>query len=294
MNDGSAALRGRGSGSWGAAVTGGVVGALLMAALLIFAAPNYLATRIVRHGLLADPAILSDTVDALRDAQYAPVLADNRTAIETPFASSWKGAAKPEVTLVEFYDYACPYCKASNPSVDRLLSEDKGLRVVYRELPILGPNSVTAARLSLAASKLGRFPQFHDALWAAGRPSPRDHCARRSRSRDPDRSAGWRRCGSGAQAEFRACRKAWRDRNPGVHRRQQGDERGGRLRRAQAGDRRSPREKLKRCSLAARQFGGELCAQVPILVVDFRRLALVQMSERNQRAGALPVACQHR
>jgi protein-disulfide isomerase len=100
------------------------------------------------------------------------VLADNRAAIETPFASSWKGAAKPEVTLVEFYDYACPYCKASNPSVDRLLSEDKGLRVVYRELPILGPNSVTAARLSLAASKLGRFPQFHDALWAAGRPSP--------------------------------------------------------------------------------------------------------------------------
>ena len=87
--------------------------------------------------------------------QYAPVLAANRAAIETPFASSWKGAAKPEVTLVEFFDYACPYCKASNPAVDRLLQEDKGLRVVYRELPILGPDSVTAARLSLEASKLG-------------------------------------------------------------------------------------------------------------------------------------------
>ena len=96
----------------------------------------------------------------------------NRAAIETPFASSWKGAAKPEVTLVEFFDYACPYCKASNPDVDRLLQEDKGLRVVYRELPILGPDSVTAARLSLAASKAGRFAQFHDALWAAGRPAP--------------------------------------------------------------------------------------------------------------------------
>ena len=68
-------------------------------------------------------------------------------------ASSWKGAAKPEVTLVEFFDYACPYCKASNPAVDRLLQEDKGLRVVYRELPILGPDSVTAARLSLEASQ---------------------------------------------------------------------------------------------------------------------------------------------
>jgi protein-disulfide isomerase len=73
---------------------------------------------------------------------------------------------------VEFYDYACPYCKASNPAVDRLLKEDKGLRVVYRDLPILGPDSVTAARLSLEASKLGRFPQFHDALWATGRPAP--------------------------------------------------------------------------------------------------------------------------
>ena len=52
------------------------------------------------------------------------------------------------------------------------MKEDKGLRVVYRELPILGPDSVTAARLSLEASKLGRFAQFHDALWAAGRPAP--------------------------------------------------------------------------------------------------------------------------
>jgi protein-disulfide isomerase len=121
--------------------------------------------------MLADPKILSDTVDALRDAQYEPVLASNRAALETPFASSWKGAAKPDVTLVEFYDYACPYCKASNPAIDRLVEEDKGLRVVYRELPILGPDSVTAARLALQASKLGRFAKFHDTLWAAGRPA---------------------------------------------------------------------------------------------------------------------------
>jgi protein-disulfide isomerase len=131
-----------------------------------------LSSKIVRNGLLADPKILTDTVDALRDAQYAPVLAANRAAIETPFASSWKGAAKPDVTLVEFFDYACPYCKASNPAVDKLLQQDKGLRVVYRELPILGPDSLVAARLSLEASKLGRFAQFHDTLWATGRPAP--------------------------------------------------------------------------------------------------------------------------
>jgi len=153
------------------AIAGGVVGSLLTAALLVFAAPQYLAGKIVRQGMLADPQILPDTADALRDAQYAPVLEANRMAIETPFASSWKGAAKPDVTLVEFFDYACPYCKASNPAVDRLVQEDKGLRVVYRELPILGPDSVTAARLSLAASKAGRFAKFHDTLWATGRPA---------------------------------------------------------------------------------------------------------------------------
>jgi protein-disulfide isomerase len=171
VNGGDPAPAGKQS-LFGAALAGGAVGSLLMAVLLLVAAPGLLGSKIVRAGLLADPRILSDTVDALRDAQYAPVLAANRAAIETPFGSSWKGAAKPQVTMVEFFDYACPYCKASNPAVDRLLQEDKGLRVVYRELPILGPDSLSAARLSLEASKLGRFAQFHDTLWAAGRPTP--------------------------------------------------------------------------------------------------------------------------
>jgi len=170
VSDGDAVPRGR--GIFGAAIAGGVIGSVLTAAALFFALPNVLSSRIVRQGLIADPKILPDAVDALRDAQYEPVLASNRAALETPFATSWKGAPKPDVTLVEFFDYACPYCKASNPTVDRLLQEDKGLRVVYRELPILGPDSVTAARLSLESSKLGRFARFHDTLWAAGRPAP--------------------------------------------------------------------------------------------------------------------------
>jgi len=149
-----------------------VIGSLLTAGALVLAMPEFLSSRIVRQGLMADPNILNETVDALRDAQYAPVLSANRAAIEVPFGSSWKGSAKPDVTLVEFFDYACPYCKASNASVDRLMAEDKDLRVVYRELPILGPDSVTSARLSLQASKLGRFGQFHDTLWATGRPAP--------------------------------------------------------------------------------------------------------------------------
>ena len=172
MNGTEASAQAGKPGLFTAALTGGVVGSVLTAALLFIAAPTVLSSKIVRSGILADPQILLDAGDALRQAQFAPVLAANRAAIETPFGSSWKGAAKPEVTMVEFFDYACPYCKASNPAVDRLLQEDKGLRVIYRELPILGPDSLTAARLSLEASKLGRFAQFHDSLWAAGRPAP--------------------------------------------------------------------------------------------------------------------------
>jgi protein-disulfide isomerase len=162
----------RARGTFGAGLIGGVAGAALTAIVILLAVPQYLSGRIVRQGMLADPQILADTAEKLRDSQYAPTIAANKAALETPFASSWKGSAKPDVTVVEFFDYACPYCKASNPAVDRLVQEDKGLRVVYRELPILGPNSVTAARLSLEASRAGHFAAFHDTLWATGRPAP--------------------------------------------------------------------------------------------------------------------------
>ena len=152
------------------ALAGGAVGAALTAAVLLFAAPQLIGGRIVRQALMADPQILVDGADALRDRQYQPTLKARRAALETPFGSSWKGAADPDVVLVEFFDYACAYCRASNPHIEQLLREDTGLRVVFRELPILGPDSVAAARVSLAASKAGRFNQFYDALFAAGRP----------------------------------------------------------------------------------------------------------------------------
>lgn len=160
------------SGRLLAGVAGGLIGAAVMAALLFFAAPQWLGPRLVRTGIMANPQVLVDASEALRQQQFEPALAAHRAEIETPFASSWEGSAKPDVTVVEFYDYACPYCKASIPAVDKLLKTDPNVRVVYRELPILGQPSVDAARLSLAASKAGHFAQFHDTMWAAGRPSP--------------------------------------------------------------------------------------------------------------------------
>ena len=157
---------------WLAAIGGGIAGAALTAGGLILAGPSLIGERLVRDTLISKPEIIVEAGEALRDKQYAETLQPIRAALERPFFSSWKGAEKPEVTLTYFYDYACGYCKQSNVDIERLLKEDKGLRVVYREFPILGPDSVTAARVSLAASKAGKFAQYHDALYAAGRPGP--------------------------------------------------------------------------------------------------------------------------
>jgi protein-disulfide isomerase len=161
----------KGGGYWGALLTGAAGGAVATVLLAVAAVQGGWADRLVRQSLVENPTILVETADALRDSQHAPAIAANRASLETPFGSSWKGARDADVTLVEFYDYACGYCKASLPVIDRLLKEDPKLRVVYREFPILGPQSEAAARLSLVASKAGKHQQFHDALYAAGRPS---------------------------------------------------------------------------------------------------------------------------
>jgi len=154
------------------AIAGGVIGAALTAVGLFLAGPSMLGERMVRETLVSNPEIIIDAGQALKDKQYAETLQPIRALLERPFFSSWKGAEKPDVTLTYFFDYACGYCRMSNPDIERLLKEDQGLRIVYRELPILGPDSVAAARISLAASKAGKFAAYHDALYAAGRPGP--------------------------------------------------------------------------------------------------------------------------
>jgi protein-disulfide isomerase len=162
----------RGRSPLAAGIIGGIIGALTTALILLAVVPQWLGPRIVREGLMRDPEVLIAGSDALKAKQASTALTPIRAALETPFASSWKGASKPTVTMTYFYDYACGYCRKSNPDIERLLAEDKGLRVVYRELPILGPDSVAAARVALAASKAGKFAAFHDALYEAGRPTP--------------------------------------------------------------------------------------------------------------------------
>lgn len=128
--------------------------------------------EIVRDYILANPEILPEALKVLQSRQVGEVVQANRVALETPFGSAWAGAEKGDVVLVEFFDYACGFCRKSNADIERLLQEDKNLKVVWRELPVLGPDSQAAAQASLAAARQGRFREFHDRLFEKGRPAP--------------------------------------------------------------------------------------------------------------------------
>lgn len=129
--------------------------------------------KIVRDYILEHPEILPEAMDRLQDRENAKAVVANKKIIETPFRGAWEGNPNGDVVLVQFFDYACGYCRASLPDIDRLLREDPKLKIVYREMPVLGPDSEAAARLSLSvAASNQNYGRFHRALYGAGRPDP--------------------------------------------------------------------------------------------------------------------------
>jgi len=154
-----------------ASVAGLAIGA---AAMLYFRGPasDARVAQAVRETLMAEPEILPRAMEELERKQSAAAVTPRRSQFETPFAGAWAGAEDGDVVLVEFFDYACGYCRQSNEAIDRLLAEDPRLKVVWRELPVLGPGSEQAAYASMAAAEQGRFLPFYEALFAAGRPTP--------------------------------------------------------------------------------------------------------------------------
>lgn len=128
--------------------------------------------RIVHDYLLAHPEIIPQAMARLQEREGAQAIAAERGPLTTPYRGAWAGAEKGDVTLVMFSDYSCGYCRASVADVDRLLKEDRNLKVVWREIPILGPNSEAAARAALAAADKGRYLDIHRRLFAGGSPTP--------------------------------------------------------------------------------------------------------------------------
>ncbi len=126
---------------------------------------------IVRDYLLANPEIVTQAQGRLQERETAALIQANRALFETPFGNAWAGAKDGDVVLVEFFDYGCGFCRRSNADVDRLLAEDSKLKVVWREWPVLGQDSLAAAEASLAAAEQGKFRPFFDRLFASGRPT---------------------------------------------------------------------------------------------------------------------------
>ncbi|HMG48580.1 MAG TPA: DsbA family protein [Allosphingosinicella sp.] len=155
-----------------AGVGGILVGAAAVAGYHGLRDPDRAATEaIVRDYVLSHGEILPEAMNRMQQRQAASAAARHRSALETPYHGGWAGAANGDVVLVEFFDYACPYCRLTNGDVDRLLREDSRLKVVWRELPVLGPDSEAAAQVSLAAARQGRFRAFHERMFALGRPT---------------------------------------------------------------------------------------------------------------------------
>lgn len=151
--------------SWKVAFVAGLAGALIGGGTVALSS-GYL----VRTHLLENPEILAEASDRLQQRGMAEAVDANRAAFETPFAGAWAGAEKGDVVLVEFFDYACGYCRKSNADIDRLLREDPNLKVVWREWPVLGQPSEIAAQASLAAAQAGRYRTFYDTMFGLGRP----------------------------------------------------------------------------------------------------------------------------
>ncbi len=97
-------------------------------------------------------------------AAAATVLSENRDRLENDPNAPVLGNPNGDVTVVEFFDYNCPYCRRVKPHIEALLEADPNVRLVYREWPILGDGSVFAARAALAAREQGLYEEFHWAL----------------------------------------------------------------------------------------------------------------------------------
>lgn len=125
----------------------------------------------VRAYLLANPEIIVEAVNQLEARQketevneLTGVIASAGDQIFNDPASPVGGNPEGDVSLVEFFDYNCPYCRKAEPVLAELAAGDRGLRIVFKEFPILGPGSEFAARAALASRKQDKYMAFHKAM----------------------------------------------------------------------------------------------------------------------------------
>lgn len=142
-------------------------------AMSLSAAQQAEVQALIRAYLLENPEVILESVRQYQAKQEAQsqqearaALVSNRGQIENDASTPFAGNPKGDVTIVEFFDYNCGYCKKMIPIIQELLASDKNIRYVFKELPILRPDSATAAKAALAVWKIApdKYFAFHAAL----------------------------------------------------------------------------------------------------------------------------------
>ena len=123
------------------------------------------AIRLALVSLLA----LGSLSTAVRSQELREVSRAGEKAILVKPGLQMTGARNPDLTIVEYFDYNCPFCKRVVPTFKQLLAEDKKLAIVYKDWPVLGESSVHAARCALAAGWQDKYFIAHDALLSGPR-----------------------------------------------------------------------------------------------------------------------------
>ncbi|MGX1099133.1 DsbA family protein [Amorphus sp. MBR-141] len=131
---------------------------------------------IVRSYLLANPEVLEEAFTALQERRreaesvaQRDAVGENKEALFNSPRQAVLGNPDGDVTLVEFFDYNCGYCRQAAQDLDKLISENPNLKVVLKEFPVLGPPSVEASQVGIAVNEVApeRYGEFHDALLAS-------------------------------------------------------------------------------------------------------------------------------
>jgi len=126
--------------------------------------------EIIKEYLFEEPQIIMEAVDKYRQDQQREQMENSAlklkehlgflTSAELPSV----GSDNPDLTIIEFLDYNCGYCKRAFPDIQKLIEQDNKVRVVFIDMPVLGPTSKTASLWALAAYQQGKFFEYHKEL----------------------------------------------------------------------------------------------------------------------------------
>jgi protein-disulfide isomerase len=129
----------------------------------------------IRDYLLANPEVIRDAIDELQRKQdeaeqvaQVKAIDEHRDLLFSSPRQVVMGNPQGDVTLIEFFDYNCGYCRRAQADMQQLIADDPNLKVVLKEFPVLGDGSIEASQVSVAVSLLApdKAGEFHDALLA--------------------------------------------------------------------------------------------------------------------------------